>query len=300
MTGSSTDAKGARRARKEAKPLLKWAGGKSRLASQICDAFDSGCEGTFFEPFVGSAAVYLYRQSQGRVAEAVLSDVNPKLVALHRAVRDRVDDLLDELERLGTEDYRERYYDIRTAFNEGPHEGPAHAARFIWLNRAGFNGLYRENKKGQFNVPVGRYKRLSIPSEEDFRRVSELLQPAELRVGGFEEIMKAAGRRDQVYCDPPYVPLNATAAFTSYAGGGFGLDAQQALAHAAMKAAFRGAQVVLSNHDLPLVRNELYKESCGFRHVARPMVGRAISRKVKSRKKIKEVIASIGPLRQVA
>jgi DNA adenine methylase len=283
------------------KPLLKWAGGKARLAHQISSAFcGERCKGRYFEPFVGSSAVFLHRKAAGEIGEAVLADANPKLVSVHVEVRDRLDDVLEALERMPRDDYRERYYEMREAYNAGPHGGPDHAARFIWLNRAGFNGLYRENRKGDFNVPVGRYKKLSIPSEEHFRAVSELLQDTEIRAGSFEEVMCDAGPDDQVYCDPPYVPLNATAAFTAYCKSPFGLREQQRLALEAMQAAFRGAQVVLSNHDLPLVRNELYPESCGFQHVARPAVKRAISRKVTSRKAIQEVIASIGPLRQVA
>jgi DNA adenine methylase len=107
--------------------------------------------------------------------------------------------------------------------------------------------------------------------------VSELLKPAEIVAAPFDEVIQRAGPGDHVYCDPPYVPLNATAAFTSYAKDPFGLAEQKSLALASQRAAFRGATVVLSNHDLPLVRNELYKESEGFRHVARPPVGRSIS-----------------------
>ncbi|MCA9491504.1 MAG: Dam family site-specific DNA-(adenine-N6)-methyltransferase, partial [Myxococcales bacterium] len=134
------------------KPILKWAGGKSRLAPQIASAFASPCEGTYYEPFVGSAAVYLHLKAEGKIGRAVLSDANEKLVAVHRAVRDRVDDLLDALASLPTEDWRERYYEVREAYNVGPFAGPLHAARFIWLNRAGYNGLYRENRRGEFNV----------------------------------------------------------------------------------------------------------------------------------------------------
>lgn len=282
------------------KPLLKWAGGKSRLAPQISAAFDGPCEGTFIEPFLGSGAYYLYRYSAGEIGEAVISDANPKLVVVHQVVRDRVDDLLAELEKMPREEYREAYYGVREAYNAGPHTGPRHAARFIWLNRAGFNGLYRENRRGMFNVPVGRYKSLSIPSEERFREVSEALKPAEILTASFDEVMRRAGKGDQIYCDPPYVPLNATAAFTAYCKSPFGLREQQDLADSSVRAAFRGAQVVLSNHDLPLVRNELYPETSGFKHVARPQVSRAISRNISTRKPITEVIASIGPLRQVA
>jgi DNA adenine methylase len=282
------------------RPLLKWAGGKSRLAQQIDEAFVGRCAGVYYEPFLGSASVYLYRLAAGSVDRAVLSDANPKLVALHVEVRDRPDDLLTELAKLPGETYREHYYAIREAYNAGPHEGPLHAARFLWLNRAGFNGLYRENRRGDFNVPVGRYKAITTPSEARVCEVSKALQGAELVCGSFEDVMRRASHGDQVYCDPPYVPLNATAAFTAYCKSPFGLAEQTELALEAMRAAFRGAQVVLSNHDLPLVRNELYPLTSGFRHVARLDVARAISREVTTRHAIREVIAAIGPLRQVA
>lgn len=282
------------------RPLLKWAGGKSRLAAQISQAFPGNCRGTYYEPFIGSGSVFLHRAGAGQVGRSVLSDVNPKLVAFHVAVRDTPDDLLAELAKMPVEGWEPSYYAVREAFNTGPHAGPLHAARFLWLNRAGFNGLYRENRSGGFNVPIGRYTSVRMPEESHFREVSALLQGVEIITAGFEEIMRRAGSGDQVYCDPPYVPLNATAAFTEYSKEPFGLHEQLALAHASMRAAFRGAQVVLSNHDLPVVRNELYPESSGFRHVARPDVSRAISRSVTGRQAIREVIASIGPLRQVA
>ncbi|MFT7520390.1 MAG: DNA adenine methylase [Kiritimatiellia bacterium] len=281
------------------KPILKWAGGKARLAEQICLAFEEGCAGTYYEPFLGSAAVYLYRYSHGTVEKAVLADANPKLMAVHIAVRDRVHDLLAELERLPSDDWRERYYDVREMYNAGPWTGPGHAARFVWLNRAGYNGLYRENRSGGFNVPVGSYVRLSIPSEERFCEVSAALANVELITSGFEDCMRSAGENDQVYCDPPYVPLSATANFTGYCKEPFGPAEQNALALAARRAAFNGARVVLSNHDLPIVRNELYAPKHGFTHVARPRVARAISRKASTRVRVGEVIARIGPLRKV-
>ncbi|HMV65403.1 MAG TPA: Dam family site-specific DNA-(adenine-N6)-methyltransferase [Myxococcota bacterium] len=282
------------------KPLLKWAGGKARLAPLISEAFPGPCRGVYYEPFVGSGAVFLHRRAAGEVTRAVLSDANPKLVAFHAAIRDDVDGVIAALDRMPLERWQDRYYEVRDAFNAGPHVGAEHAARFLWLNRAGFNGLYRENRSGEFNVPCGRYASLRMPAPEALRAVSALLAGVELRASPFGEILPMASVGDQVYCDPPYVPLTATAAFTAYCKDPFGLDEQQELARSAMRAAFRGAQVVLSNHDLPLVRDELYPESSGFKHVARPQVTRAISRDVTSRKAITEVIASIGPLRHVA
>ncbi len=277
------------------RPVLKWAGGKARLADQIASVFAGPCGGTYFEPFLGSAAVYLHLRERGLVERAVLADANPKLIETRRAVRDHVEEGMKELAALPGEDWRERYYEIREAYNEGPFAGPAHAARFLWLNRAGYNGLYRENRKGKFNVPVGRYAALRLPPAEHFREVSALLQGAELLDAPFEEILGRAGRDDQVYCDPPYVPLTATACFTGYCSGPFGLAEQHALARAARDAALQGAAVVLSNHDLPVVRDELYPNAQGFRHVVRPQVARSISRGKRGR--VAEVIAAIGPLR---
>ncbi|MFK7931050.1 MAG: DNA adenine methylase [Myxococcota bacterium] len=282
------------------RPLLKWAGGKARLAQSIGEAFQDPCKGVYYEPFCGAGSVFLYRRSKGQIDGAVLSDINPKLVAVHTAVRDTLDLLLEELDRLPQEDWRERYYEVRESYNEGPHEGPAHAARFIWLNRAGFNGLYRENRKGGFNVPIGRYDRLSFPEESHFRQVSELLQGVEIRTSTFEPILKRARKGDQVYCDPPYVPLSTTASFVGYHKSAFNQTHQLALAREAQRAAHEGAVVVLSNHDLPVVRTEIYPKDAGFVYVARPEVSRSISRKGAGRQRVGEVIARIGPLPRVA
>jgi len=277
------------------KPLLKWAGGKARLAPSISEAFPGPCEGTYYEPFIGSAAVYLHRKAAGEVGDAVLADINPKLINVHVMVRDQLDDLLTELAALPRVDYRDAYYGLRNQFNAGPFTGPRHAALFIWLNRAGFNGLYRENRSGGFNVPVGRYTRVAIPPEPAFRDVSALLQGVDLRVANFSDLLSAAGAKDQVYCDPPYVPLSTTASFTSYAKDPFGEAEQWRLAWLAREAGARGATVVLSNHDTAFVTDKLYAPKDGFRHVSRPRVVRAISRASASRGKVSEVIAAIGP-----
>lgn len=279
------------------RPLMKWAGGKARLAEQIAEAFGAPCSGTYYEPFVGSGAVFFHLKSTGRIRRAVLSDANPKLVAVHMAVRDQVEAVLTAIDSLPRSDWRERYYDVRAAYNRGPFAGPLHAARFLWLNRAGFNGLYRENLRGEFNVPVGRYSELRLPPREHFATVSALLAGTEIVAAPFSEIVARSGVGDHVYCDPPYVPLSVTACFTGYCGP-FGHSDQVALARSAERAAFAGATVVLSNHDLPIVRDELYPRHHGFRHVARPRVNRAISRGPRS--SVAEVIAAIGPLHQSA
>lgn len=277
------------------RPILKWAGGKARLAPQISSVFGQRCEGTYFEPFLGAAAVFLHRRALGEVERAVLSDINDKLIAVHLAVRDDADGVSAGLASLPDEDWRERYYDVRDAYNRGPWKGALHAARFIWLNRAGFNGLYRENRKGEFNVPIGSYSHLSLPEPAHLRAVGALLQGVELIASPFEAVLARAKAGDQVYCDPPYVPLTESANFTGYHASPFGLTEQHALARSAQLAGMRGARVVLSNHDLPVVTNDLYSEKSGFEHVARPRVARAISRDGRSREAVSEVLAAIGP-----
>ena len=179
-------------------------------------------------------------------------------------------------------------------YNRGPWFGPEHAARFIWLNRAGFNGLYRENRHGKFNVPIGSYARLSLPEPSAFWEVSQALQGVEIVAGGYAAILDRVGPRDQVYCDPPYLPLTDTACFTAYSKEPFNLDDQQRLANLARDAAGRGAKVVLSNHDVPIVREHLYAEKHGF-ELRCQQVHRAISRNGADRRSVAEVIAVIGP-----
>jgi DNA adenine methylase len=163
------------------------------------------------------------------------------------------------------------------------------------LNRGGFNGLYRENRHGGFNVPMGSYARITLPEPAAFWEVSRLLQGVEIVTAEFGDVLARAQEGDQVYCDPPYVPLSATANFTAYCKEPFGPSQQQDLADAAREAAARGVRVVLSNHDLPTVIDHLYAEARGFEHVARPRVARAISRNGADRKAVAEVIAAIGP-----
>jgi DNA adenine methylase len=271
------------------KPLLKWAGGKAKLLPRIRRRFGGRCHGTYREPFSGGLAIFLGRVAHGDVHTAVLSDTNAKLIATYQAVQQRVDDVLAELDTFPTEPgWEEHYYAVREDYNAGPHTGPRHAARLIWLNRAGYNGLYRENQQGKFNVPVGRYVRPRLPREEDIRAVHGALQIAELRAMGFQEAMGAAQAGDHVYCDPPYVPLSRTASFTNYSKEGFGTAEQILLAQLAAEAAERGARMVMSNHATPETR-ALYR-GLGFT-VGTIQVQRTISTKGADRWKAKEILA---------
>ena len=277
------------------KPLLKWAGGKARLAPTIDAAFSTPCFNTYFEPFLGAGALFLYRQAAGKLrGDIVLSDRNAKLIETHIAIRDDVSGVLKALARMPVLEYRDVYYEVREQFNTLEQVGSEHAARFLWLNRAGFNGLYRENKSGIYNVPVGRYKSVALPSNEAFLAVSKALQGVTLLSESFEEVIAQAGSGDQVYCDPPYVPLTATANFTAYCNAPFSHSHQLSLSACARQAAERGAAVLLSNHDTPIVREELYPTTAGFRVLHKLSVTRSISQKASKRGKAAELLASIG------
>ena len=275
-----------------ARPILKWAGGKARLAEAIDRAFGEECNGTYLEPFVGAAAVYLYRRRHWRIGRSVLSDVNEKLVETHRAVRDDVEDVLDVLGGMPVDDWRDHFYDIRVAFNTERPAGVVHAARFIWLNRCCFNGLYRVNGVGAFNSPPGT--ELVLPAPDRFRDVSAAMQGVFLRAADYRAVMASAGDGDQVYCDPPYVPRSATSNFVGYSSGGFSQADHVALGQAAFDASRRGATVLISNAWVPGVTDELYPEVDGFEVVLRRGVRRSISASAAGRGKAEEVLVRIG------
>ena len=244
------------------------------------------------EPFVGSGAVFL---NLPRFRRLLLADANADLVALYRHVLTDPDGLLDEARALFTPSHntREAYERLRGEFNAAAIGDPGRAARFIYLNRHGFNGLCRYNSSGGFNVPFGRYAGPTLPEIElrgMHRRLAEAdvvdILHADFRVVFTEHLRDG----DVVYADPPYVPLSATASFTSYSAEGFSETNQQELASAAYAASRRGIPVLLSNHDLPIVR-ALYDGAS----VTSFPVRRSISRDGATRGDVAEVLALYAP-----
>lgn len=278
------------------KPLLKWAGGKHKLAPRIARAFPWPCKGTYYEPFVGSASVFLHLRAEGLVERAVLADVNGRLIDMYRAVQQEpqaVVDALATMPEIQGPTWPEPYYQVREDFNAGG-EGALQAARLLWINRTCFNGLYRVNQSGRFNVPVGKNHTMLPPRVERIFEVCRALRGVDLVHAPFSEVLPEAGPGDFVYCDPPYVPDRASQGFTSYARADFGLEDQHELAACAQAAGERGAVVVLSNHDLPIVRDELYTSDRGFEIVERFGVRRSIGRDVATRGHAQELLARIG------
>ncbi len=271
-----------------AKPFLKWAGGKTALLPELLRAAPQQIE-TYYEPFLGGGALFFALQAEGRFRRAVLSDSNRELINAYTQVRDNVEGLIRALKvhqrkYRRAEDRAEYYYTIRAKRLTCSLGG---AANLIFMNKTGYNGLYRVNSKGRFNVPHGRYKNPTICDEENLRATSEALQGVELRVGDFGERVRRAGPGDFVYFDPPYVPLSQTAHFTAYTSTDFDAREQHRLAQAANWCALRGASVVLSNSDHPDVA-ALYEEQCfNIEHVRAP---RNINSKADSRGVVREYL----------
>lgn len=244
-----------------AAPLLKWAGGKGQLLEQYRAFFPARVE-TYYEPFVGSAAVFFYLQAQGFARRYVLSDVNADLINVYHVVRDDLENLLVLLAKHQARHSAEHFYAVRAMDRDSRwKDTPAvvRAARMIYLNKTCYNGLWRVNSRGYFNAPMGRYKNPTILDEPRLRAASAALQCAEVVVCDFKAAVQEAQTGDFVYFDPPYHPVSATANFTSYAKDDFGVEDQQALAQVFHDLHARGCQVMLSNSDTALIR-DLYRD----------------------------------------
>lgn len=271
---------------RQPRPFLKWAGGKSALLSEILGTLPDA-PSVYVEPFLGGGAVLLEMLRRGRVTRAVAADRNPALIETWRQVRDDVEGVIHAMARWKSD--KPSYYRIRA--RDTRRMKPAQrAARVIYLNRHGFNGLYRVNQSGQFNVPFGAHSSRPRVDLDNLRAVSEALRAAEvelLEASDFEPVMARAGAGDAVYCDPPYWPMSQTANFTAYDGFPFVADDQQRLARAFSALAERGAFGLLSNHDVEPVRG-LYE---GFEQ-RQVLVRRNINRNGRGRGPVPELLIS--------
>ena len=240
------------RFRRRVTPFVKWAGGKGQLLDQLEPLLPDRF-GAYLEPFLGGGAFYLALEP----ARAILSDCNEDLIATYRMIRDRLDELLAELD---THRHEETYYyDVR-AQRPDRLTPVARAARFIYLNKSCYNGLYRVNRSGQFNVPFGRSRTAPrLYSEANLRRIAALLAGAELVVAPYQQTLDRARRGDFVYFDPPYHPLSATSNFTAYTAAAFDAGDQRELARWYRLLDDRGCKLMLSNSSAPLIR-ELYAD----------------------------------------
>ena len=300
------------------RPFLKWVGGKRQLLP-VLRRFYPQKVGAYFEPFLGSGAVFFDLAGRGAINGhgAVLSDDNPDLIGCYRRIRTSLDEVvanLEELARDHTARGRDCYMDVRDErFN--PRRAEWHrsgsdpdtysaelAAMLIYLNRTGYNGLFRVNASGEFNVPPGRYDRPRIVDRSLLMRAAGALSADNVRLerGGFDRVLETATPGDFVYFDPPYAPLTRTANFRGYTGRGFGNDDQVALQQVVIALARRGVNVLLSNSTAASVTG-LYENNgdaatAGLRALRVP-ARRAINSNAERRGAVEELLVSnIEPL----
>lgn len=268
-----------------ARPFLKWAGGKGRLMPQYNAYFPENFT-TYYEPFLGGGAVFFYLTHNYPSFSAVLTDINSELINAYSCLQscpEKVIALLLEHQKKHKQ-YRDNYYYKVRSYH--PKNNWQRAARIIYLNKTCYNGLYRENAKGEFNVPIGRYKNPQICNQDLLYAVSTALQNAEIEVRPFEAVVQEAKScKDFVYFDPPYYPISSTSNFTGYSRHAFAENEQVKLKNIFVQLAERGVKVMLSNSDCHFIR-EIY----GDFNIHSILASRAINSNAKKRGKIPEVL----------
>jgi len=288
-----------------AKPFLKWAGGKAQVLDSIRMKYPAGLGKTvlkYAEPFVGGGAVLFDILSNYKLTEVYISDINRELILTYKTIRDNISVLITYLKRLedtyltaDEAERKEQYYLNRNRFNTlklAHSESPELAALFIFLNRTCFNGLYRVNSKGEYNVPQGGYKNPCICDENNLRSVSEHLKNVQIVCGDYKESGSFIDRNTFAYFDPPYRPLSASSSFTSYTQDGFGDKEQIELASFIDEVSGRGAYVVASNSDPKNVNEDdnFFDELYSSHKIFRISASRAINSNGNGRGRINELL----------
>jgi len=265
--------------------LVKWAGGKKQLLNQFIQFYPSKID-NYFEPFVGGGAVAFYILKYKKPKKVILSDTNPELINTYNVVKNNVEELIKLLKEFKKKHNKETYYKVRA---EDPQllSEVSRAARFIYLNKTCFNGLYRVNSKGGFNVPIGSYKNPLICPETDLREINKLLQKAEIKEASFENVLNSAKQGDFIYFDPPYYPLKKGVSFTTYTKGNFLEKEQERLAEVFKKLHKKGCKVMLSNSDTDFIKN-LYKDF----NISLVQATRMINCDATKRGKINEIVVT--------
>lgn len=262
--------------------FLKWAGGKYRLCDVISKMLPN--ERRLIEPFVGAGSVFLNTDYD----EYILNDINQDLINLYKIIQVKPDSFIEDARKFFDPEHNQAdaYYQLRSDFNASK-DSYFRSLVFLYMNRHGYNGLCRYNKKGGYNVPFGKYKRPYFP-ELELNYFAEKSQKATFVCEGYRQTFERAESGDVLYCDPPYVPLSKTASFTSYSGNGFGLDEQADLANAAEEVSENGrVSVVISNHDTIWTR-KIYEHAAQIKSIN---VARTISQSANKRKKVAELLA---------
>ena len=269
------------------RPILKWAGGKRQLLPAILPEIERAHPWMrYHEPFIGGGAVFFELAGMGKLGRQMpcISDVNELLIEVYQGVANEVDAVIALLHEHRVQHNKDHYYAVREAV---PDTLAERAARLIYLNRTCFNGLFRVNSRGLFNVPMGRYTNPAILDEDNLRACSETLKKADIAVRPFDAILDRAKEGDLVYFDPPYDPVSETANFTAYAKDAFGKAEQARLAEVCQALDDKKVKFVLSNSATPFIR-ELYAK---FR-VKTVQATRMVNRDATKRGKVDEVLVT--------
>lgn len=289
------------------KPFVKWVGGKGQLKDKIIEKFPKDFEKKitkYAEPFVGGGAILFEVLSKFKIEEVYISDININLINTYKVIKDRVEELILNLEAIEEEyiqldnEKRKEYFNLkRKMYNDlkitnSEELNLEKAVLFIFLNKTCFNGLYRVNKKGEYNVPVGSYKNPCICDKENLKSVSLLLKKVKINHGDYRESINFIDEKTLVYFDPPYRPLNDTSSFTSYTENIFDDNSQRELANYIETLSKKGAKVILSNSDPKNIneKDEFFDELYKNYYIERIKATRMINSKGNSRGKINELL----------
>lgn len=271
------------------RPFLKWAGGKTQLSDALLERKPVSFN-TYHEPFVGSGALFFRLYRENHIRRAILSDINAELIDTYLAIRDHVAEVISVLSEFPYN--KEFYYQIRRK-DPWKLRLPERAARMIYLNKTAYNGLYRVNRQGQFNVPFGRYKSPKYLDRDNLLAVSQALQNVEILCASFDTVIDRAEPCDWVYFDPPYVPVSQTANFTSYHANGFGLQDQERLRDICIRLSKNNVYIMVSNSDTSTVRS-LYQSQ--YFAVDEVLANRAINCNGAKRGKVTELVITNYPV----
>jgi DNA adenine methylase len=263
--------------RATARPFLKWAGGKRQLLPQYLRLLPTTYS-RYFEPFLGGGALFFQQQAKG----SYLSDINHELIDCYQAIRDQVEQVIVELQKHKYD--KDYFYSIREQ-DPTTLKLAARAARTIFLNRTGFNGLYRVNRSGRFNVPFGRYKNPTICDVDNLRLCSQSLRRVKIRACDYVQACERTKAGDFVYFDPPYTPISASSDFTAYHPDGFPWQQQERLAQLVDRLTKKGVLVMLSNSNVPQLR-VLYQNY----QIDEVLAPRSINSNAGKRGKISEIV----------
>lgn len=270
---------------KTPRPFLKWAGGKTRIIPHLQDLFPSG-KFNYYEPFLGGGSVYFSLFRSEKLVTSYLNDLNQDLIGVYLCIKNKCEDLINELEKTKYSNDLTTYRKIR-ALNPSNLSDVESSARFIYLNKTCFNGLYRVNNSGIFNVPYGKYKNPTVLDKQNFRAVSDSLQNATFSCQDFEVFLKNVNPGSVVYFDPPYMPISDKGNFTNYTSAGFTLKDHERL---------RDVFFELSKNDIVCILSNSYKpetvQMYSNGNVMTLMGNRNIGGSPDSRKSVKEIIVT--------